>query len=155
MDKVVFTCYEDFLPYLGKEIGTSEPLKIEQDRINLFADATLDHQWIHVDTEKAKQESPFGQTIAHGYLTVSLMPYLWNEIVDVQNTERQINYGMDKMKFSQPVISGQSIYLKASLAEIANLRGAVKTTIKFTLIVKETEKKTLEGQATFIYYFKK
>lgn len=155
MEKVIFTCYEDFLPYVGKEIGTSEPLKIEQERINTFADATLDHQWIHVDCEKAKQESPFGQTIAHGYLTVSLMPYLWNQIVDVQNTERQINYGMEKMKFAQPVLSGQSIYLKASLVEVANLRGAIKTSIHFQLIINETGKKTLEGTSTFIYYFKK
>ena len=155
MSKVIIESYEDFLPFLGKEIGCSDTLVVDQERINLFADATLDHQWIHVDEEKAKAESPFGQTIAHGYLTMSLLPYFWNQIVDVRNLERQMNYGMDKMKFAQPVLTGQSIYMKTELAEISNLRGAIKTTIKFTIFVKETGKKTLEGLATFIYYFKK
>ena len=86
---------------------------------------------------------------------MSLLPYFCNQIVDVRNLERQMNYGMDKMKFAQPVLTGQSIYMKTELAEISNLRGAIKTTIKFTIIVKETGKKTLEGLATFIYYFKK
>lgn len=155
MEKVIIESYEDFLPFVGKEIGVSDYLVVDQDRINLFADATLDHQWIHVDTEKAKTESPFGQTIAHGYLTMSLLPYFWNQIVDVRNLERQMNYGMDKMKFAQPVLSGQSVRMTTKLEEIQNLRGAIKTTIKFTIEVKETGKKTLEGLATFIYYFKK
>lgn len=155
MDKVIISCYEDFLPYLGKEIGTSDYIQIDQERINLFADATLDHQWIHVDVEKAKAESPFGQTIAHGYLTMSLLPAMWNQIIEVRNLERQMNYGMDKMKFAQPVLSGQSVRMVTHLHEIANLRGAIKTTIKFSIEVKETGKKTLEGLATFIYYFKK
>ena len=155
MEKVIISSYEDFLPYVGKEIGVSDYLVVDQDRINLFADATLDHQWIHVDTEKAKTESPFGQTIAHGYLTMSLLPYFWNQIVDVRNLERQMNYGMDKMKFAQPVLSGQSVRMTTKLEEIQNLRGAIKTTIKFTIEVKETGKKALEGLATFIYYFKK
>ena len=155
MEKVIIESYEDFLPFVGKEIGVSDYLVVDQERINMFADATLDHQWIHVDTEKAKVESPFGQTIAHGYLTMSLLPYFWNQIVDVRNLERQMNYGMDKMKFAQPVLSGQSVRMSTKLEEIQNLRGAIKTTIKFTIEVKETGKKTLEGLATFIYYFKK
>ena len=154
MEKVIIESYEDFLPFVGKEIGVSDYLVVDQERINMFADATLDHQWIHVDTEKAKVESPFGQTIAHGYLTMSLLPYFWNQIVDVRNLERQMNYGMDKMKFAQPVLSGQSVRMTTKLEEIQNLRGAIKTTIKFTIEVKETGKKTLEGLATFIYYFK-
>ena len=154
MPKVIIESYEDFQQYLGKEIGKSEWIKIDQKRINMFADATLDHQWIHVDTEKAVKESPFGQTIAHGYLTVSLIPVMWNEIVEVHNLERQMNYGMDKMKFSQPVLSGQSVRLVTKLEEIANLRGAIKTSIKFTVEIQETGKKAVEGVATFIYYFK-
>ncbi len=154
MPKVIIESYEDFQQYLGKEIGKSEWIKIDQERINMFADATLDHQWIHVDTEKAAKESPFGQTIAHGYLTVSLIPVMWNEIVEVHNLERQMNYGMDKMKFSQPVLSGQSVRLVTKLEEIANLRGAIKTSIKFTVEIQETGKKAVEGVATFIYYFK-
>ncbi len=155
MSKVIIESYEDFLPYVGKEIGASDYVLVDQDRINLFADATLDHQWIHVDIERAKAESPFGQTIAHGYLTLSLLPVLWDQIIEVRNLERMMNYGMDKMKFAQPVLSGQSVRMITKLEEIQNLRGAIKTTIKFTIEVKETGKKTLEGLATFIYYFKK
>ena len=154
MDKLIINSYEDFEQYVGKELGASGYVQLTQERINLFADATLDHQWIHVDTEKAKAESPFGTTIAHGYLTMSMLPYLWDQIVEVNNLERMMNYVMDKMKFAQPVLSGQHVRMVTRLQELANLRGAVKTTIKFTIEVQETGKKALEGLATFIYYFR-
>ena len=154
MDKLIINSYEDFEQYVGKELGASGYVQLTQERINLFADATLDHQWIHVDTEKAKAESPFGTTIAHGYLTMSMLPYLWDQIVEVNNLERMMNYGMDKMKFAQTVLSGQHVRMVTRLQELANLRGAVKTTIKFTIEVQETGKKALEGLATFIYYFR-
>ena len=154
MDKLIINSYEDFEQYVGKELGASGYVQLTQERINLFAYATLDHQWIHVDTEKAKAESPFGTTIAHGYLTMSMLPYLWDQIVEVNNLERMMNYGMDKMKFAQPVLSGQHVRMVTRLQELANLRGAVKTTIKFTIEVQETGKKALEGLATFIYYFR-
>jgi len=147
--------YEDFEKYIGQELGCSEYIHVTQERINQFADATIDHQWIHVDEERAKRESPFGQTIAHGYLTLSLLPVMWNQIVCVGNLERQMNYGMDKMKFAQPVLSGQHVCMHAKLEELLNLRGAIKTTIKITIEIQETGKKALEGLATFIYYFKK
>ncbi len=155
MDKIIINSFEDFQQYEGKDLGASDYIEVPQERINLFADATLDHQWIHVDTEKAKTESPFGQTIAHGYLTLSLLPVMWDQIIEVNNLERMMNYGMDKMKFAQPVLSGQSVRLVTKLQELQNLRGAIKTTIKFHIEVKETGKKALEGLATFIYYFKK
>ena len=154
MAKVVINCYEDFEQLLGKEIGVSEYLEVDQPRINLFADATLDHQWIHVDEERCKTESPFGQTIAHGYLTLSLVPVLWGQIIEVHNLERMMNYGMDRLKFAQPVLSGQSVRMTAKLEDIQNLRGAIKTTVRITLDIKETGKKALEGLATFVYYFK-
>lgn len=155
MGKLVVNSFEEFQQYVGQELGVSDCIEIPQERINLFADATLDHQWIHVDTEKAKAESPFGQTIAHGYLTLSMLPVMWEQIIEVNNLERMMNYGMDKLKFQQPVLSGQSIYMSAKLEELQNLRGAIKTTVKITIFVKETNKKALEGLATFIYYFKK
>jgi acyl dehydratase len=155
MDKVIINCYEDFEKYLGKEIGTSEYLLVDQERINLFADATLDHQWIHVDEERCRQESPFGQTIAHGYLTLSLLPYLWDQIIQVNNLERLVNYGMDKMKFGQPVLSGQSVRLNTQLEALANLRGAIRMSMRFKIEIKETGKTALEGVSTFVYYFKK
>ena len=99
MEKLVINSYEEFESYLGKDLGTSEWLEIDQDRINKFADATLDHQWIHVDVERAKEESPFKSTIAHGYLTLSILPYLWAQIIQVNNISMLVNYGMDKMRF--------------------------------------------------------
>ncbi len=155
MERLVIGSFKDFQQHLGKELGKSDYIEVPQERIDLFADATLDHQWIHVDTERAKAESPFGQTIAHGYLTLSLLPVMWEQIVDVRNLERMMNYGMDRMRFSQPVLSGQSVRLVASLEDIQNLRGAVKTAVKFHIEIKETGKKALEGVATFVYYFRK
>ena len=81
MEKLIVNSYEDFASHLGEVLGTSEWLQIDQDRINMFADATLDHQWIHVDVERAKTESPYKSTIAHGYLTLSVIPYLWDQII--------------------------------------------------------------------------
>ena len=82
--------YEEFEKYLGQELGKSEWLEVDQDRINAFADATLDHQWIHVDPEKAKN-GPFGQTIVHGYLTLSLLPYMWEQIIKVNNLKMMVS----------------------------------------------------------------
>lgn len=147
--------YEEFASYEGKELGVSEWVLISQERINQFADATDDHQWIHVDVEKCKAESPFGQTIAHGYLTLSMIPLMWNQIIEVNNLERMMNYGIKDMRLGQPVLSGQSVRMKVSLDEIQNLRGAIKTNVKFVIKIQETGKKAVEGIATFIYYFNK
>ena len=152
MEKLVINSYEDFASHLGQVLGTSDWLEVTQERINMFADATLDHQWIHVDTERAK-EGPFGQTIVHGYLTLSLLPYLWEQIIEVNNLKMMVNYGMDKMKFGQAVKSGESIRLVADLASIANLRGTVKAEIKFRIEIKDQRKPALEGNALFLYYF--
>ena len=153
MSKVVINNYEEFAAMLGKNIGVSDYVELTQERINLFADATLDHQWIHVNPEKAAVESPFKTTIAHGYLTLSMLPYLWNQIIAVNNLKMMVNYGMDKMKFGQAVKSGESIRLVADLLSIANLRGTVKAEIKFAIEIKDQKKKALEGVATFLYYF--
>lgn len=154
MSKVIINNYEDFAALLGKNIGVSDYVELPQERINLFADATLDHQWIHVDTERAAVESPFKTTIAHGYLTLSMLPYLWNQIIEVNNLKMMVNYGMDKMKFGQAVKSGESIRLVADLFSIVNLRGTIKAEIKFSIEIKDQKKKALEGIATFLYYFK-
>ena len=149
---ITINSYEEFAALKGKEIGTSEWLKVNQERINQFADATLDHQWIHVDAERAK-EGPFGQTIVHGYLTLSLLPHMWGEIITVNNIKMMVNYGMDKMKFGQAVLSGSSLRLVASLHDIQNLRGICKAEVKFKIEIKDQRKPALEGIATFLYYF--
>ena len=138
MDKVIINSYEEFEKLVGQQIGVSDWLEIPQERINQFADATLDHQWIHVDVEKAKAESPFKSTIAHGYLTLSLLPYLWNQIIEVNNLKMMVNYGMDKMRFGQAVLVGQSVRLTAHLQSLVNLRGVAKAEIKFSIDIKDT-----------------
>jgi len=153
MKKTVINNYEEFAALLGKNIGVSDYVELTQERICQFADATLDRQWIHVDPERAKVESPFKTTIAHGYLTLSMLPYLWNQIVEVNNLKMMVNYGMDKMRFGQAVKSGESIRLVADLQSIANLRGTIKAEIKFSIDIKDQKKKALEGVATFLYYF--
>lgn len=153
MGKLIVNSYDEFASHLGEVIGTSEWLEVSQERINLFADATLDHQWIHVDPERAKVESPYKSTIAHGYLTLSLLPHLWQELIQVNNVKMLVNYGMDQMKFGQPVLAGQRVRLTASLHDINNIRGICKAQIKFKLEIENQKKQALEGLATFLYYF--
>ena len=153
MEKLIINSYEEFASHLGEQLGVSDWLEVTQDRINLFADATLDHQWIHVDVEKAKNESQYKSTIAHGYLTLSLLPHLWEQIIEVNNIKMLVNYGMDKMRFGQPVITGSRVRLVTTLASIANLRGTCKTEIAFKIEIEGERKPALEGVATFLYFF--
>lgn len=153
MDKLVINNYEEFAAKLGQNLGVSDWVEIDQERINQFADATSDHQWIHIDKERAAVESPYKSTIAHGYLTLSMLPYMWNQIIDVKNLKMMVNYGMDKMKFGQAVLSGKSVRLVADLYSIENLRGVTKAQIKFSIEIKDSPKKALTGIATFLYYF--
>lgn len=154
MEKLIINSYDEFAAYLGKDLGSSEWLLLDQERINLFADATLDHQWIHVDVDRAKVESPYKSTIAHGYLTLSVLPYLWDQIIQVNNITMLVNYGMDKMRFGQPVISGSRVRLVTKLHNIQNLRGICKTEIEFKIEIENQRKPALEGIASFLYYFK-
>ncbi len=153
MKKLIISSYEDFATYKGKELGSSDWLEVPQERINLFAEATLDKQWIHTDPVRAAKESPFGCTIVHGYLTLSLLPYLWGQIVEVRNLKMMVNYGMDKMKFGQAVKSGQKLRLTAWLEDIQDLRGTCKTQVKFQIDIEGERKPALSGVATFLYYF--
>ena len=153
MEKLIINSYDEFEKYVGQELGVSDYVALDQERSNLFADATLEHQWIHVDAEKAAVESPFKSTIAHGYLTLSMLPYMWNQIIEVNNLKMMINYGMDKMKFGQAVLSGQRIRLRASLQTLQNLRGTTKAEIKIKIEIEGEKKAALEGIAIFLYYF--
>lgn len=155
MEKLVINSFDEFATYQGKELGKSDWLTVDQDRINKFADATLDHQWIHVDVERARAESPYKSTIAHGYLTLSLLPYLWGQIIEVNNIDMLVNYGMDKMRFGQAVVTGSRVRLVAKLHSIENLRGIAKTEIDFAIEIEGQRKPALKGIASFLYYFKK
>ena len=149
MSKLVVNSYDEFAAFEGKELGASDWLLIDQERINLFADATLDHQWIHVDADRAKKESPYQSTIAHGYLTLSLLPYLWSQIIEVNNIKMLVNYGMDKMRFGQAVVTGSRVRMVTKLHAISNLRGICKTEINFKIEIEGQRKPALEGIATF------
>jgi len=153
MDKVVIKSFNELNELKGEILGVSEYYQITQEQINLFADATNDHQWIHVDVERAKKESPFGDTIAHGYLTVSLLPHLWEQIVDVQNLKLQVNYGIEKLKFNQPVKVNSKVRLVAKVDEVLNLRGVTKATIGVKLEIEGNRKPAYEGQVVFLYHF--
>ena len=153
MSKLTINSYAEFESHLGEELGVSDWLEVNQDRINLFADATLDHQWIHVDVARAQEESPYKSTIAHGYLTLSLLPYMWDQIIEVNNIKMLVNYGMDQMRFGQPVVTGSRIRLVTTLHNIQNLRGICKAEIKFKIEIEGERKPALEGIAAFLYYF--
>lgn len=150
---VIINNYEEYATHLGSVIGESQWHKIDQEQINKFADATLDHQWIHVDEEKAKNEGPFKSTIAHGYLTLSLIPYLWKQIADVRNLKMEINYGIEDIKFAQPVLVNDEVQLKAKLNSIVNLRGVTKVIIGATLSIKNQTKPAYTGNVIFLYHF--
>ncbi len=147
--------YEQLESLTGQELGVSEYFTISQEQINRFADVTLDRQWIHVDEERAKAESPFKSTIVHGYLTVSMLPYLWAQIMEVHNLKMQVNYGIEKLKFNQPVLSGGAVRLRARLLSVNNLRGIIKANIGVTMEIKDNPKPAFEGTVIFVYHFNK
>ena len=150
---VIIRSHEEFEAYVGKELGVSSWHKITQQQINNFADATLDHQWIHIDPEKAKRESPFKKTIAHGYLTLSLIPYFWKQVADVQNLKMEVNYGLEQLKFGQAVLVDNEVRCRVSLRSIINLRGVTKATLSIELEIKDQQKNAFTGDALFLYHF--
>ncbi|MBN1988553.1 MAG: MaoC family dehydratase [Bacteroidales bacterium] len=153
MTKVVIKSFAELEKLIGSELGVSDYHQFTQDQINLFADATIDHQWIHVDEEKAKAESPFGNTIAHGYLTLSILPHLWNQIVDVQNLKLQVNYGIEKLRFNQAVIVNNRVRLRAKVINAVNLRGVCRANIGVTLEIEGGKKPAYDGEIVFLYHF--
>jgi acyl dehydratase len=153
MGKAIINNYEEFESYLGKEIGTTEYIQITQEQIDKFADATLDFQWIHTNPERAATESPFKSTIAHGYLTLSMLTYLWFSIVDVRNVKMIVNYGIEKLRFQQPVLVNDKIRAIVSLEDIRNLRGIAKITVKIILEIEGQKKPAYDTLVTFLYHF--
>lgn len=152
-DMITIKNYNEFEAFLGKEFGVSAYHKITQEQIMKFADATLDHQWIHTDSERAEREGPFKATIAHGYLTLSLIPYLWKQIADIQNLKMEINYGIENLRFGQAVIVNSEVRLKAKLVSIVNLRGVTKACIGVEMEIKDQQKPAFAGHVVFLYHF--
>jgi len=154
MSKLLIKSHKEFEQYVGMELGVSEYLTITQEQINKFAEATIDHQWIHTDPERAKTESPFKNTIAHGYLNISVLPYLWEQIVKVENVKMMVNYGIEKLRFNQPVLVNSKVRLNAKLVSLANLRGVSKALIKVSLEIEGSRKSAFDAEIVFLYHFK-
>jgi acyl dehydratase len=153
MSLVIIGSFSDFEQYKGQELGASDFFKITQFQINGFADATHDHQWIHTDPERAKAQGAFGNTIAHGYLTLSIVPYLWDQIVEVRNLKMMINYGIESLRFANPVLVESEVRLVATLKNVANLRGTVKAEVEVKLEIKGQKKPAFAGVLIFLYHF--
>ena len=134
-------------------MGVSAYHTVTQQQINQFAAATLDHQWIHTDPARAQTESPFTTTIAHGYLTVALLPYLWQQIAAIENLKMQVNYEIEQLRFNQAVTVNSQVRLRASLLSVANLRGIGKARLQVALEILDAKKPAYTGVITFLYHF--
>ena len=126
MTRLIFRSADDVKAYEGREVGVSDWILVDQDRINRFADATEDHQWIHVDVERAKRELPIGTTIAHGYLLISLMPKLLDTFVEFQCLKRVINYGLNDVRFKNMVPAGKRVRMRGKLKSARQRAGGLQ-----------------------------
>ena len=153
MSKLIINSFSDFEQYIGKELGISDYITITQEQINKFAQATLDFQWIHMDAERAKKESPYKTTIAHGYLNLSVLPYLWDQIIEVNNIKMLVNYGIEKLRFNQPVLVDSEVRVRAKLASLINLRGIAKAEVNVSLEIKDNKKTAFDATVIFLYHF--
>jgi acyl dehydratase len=136
----------DLAQYLGKEIGVSDWFTVDQEIIDKFADATGDHQWIHVDVERAKREMPGGKTIAHGYLTLSLVPRLAQTIYCVKKRSRGLNYGSNRIRFTGQVPAGSRIRLRQKIKAVDPVEGGVRITSESTVEVEGSERPALVAE---------
>jgi acyl dehydratase len=142
----------DMKAYIGKTVGTSEWVLVDQPMIDAFAHATGDHQWIHVDVERAATEMPGGETIAHGYLTLSLLPRLWATIYRVRKTSREINYGSNKVRFTAPVPAGSRVRLHQVLKGVEDIKGGVRMTFESTVEIEGGDKPALVAEALVLAF---
>src|SRR3954451_21690630 len=127
-----FTTFDEIEAAAGEEIGTTDWVEIDQERVNAFADATGDHQWIHVDVEKAK-EGPFGGTIAHGYLTLSLVPWLGSQGFSLETPGAKLNYGVNKVRFPNPVRVGRRVRAKVAINGVADVPAGKQLTVGYVV----------------------
>jgi acyl dehydratase len=126
MARVAFGNLEELAAKVGQEVVVSDWLEVTQERINQFADATGDHQWIHVDVERARRESPFGTTIAHGFLTLSLLSHFLNNSLEFGNSKMGVNYGCNRLRFTAPVKAGSRLRARFKLKEFQRIEGGVQ-----------------------------
>ncbi len=144
--------YADALSLTGTDLGFSEWLEVTQDRVNLFADAVDDHQWIHVDPERAAAESPFGGPIAHGFLSLSLATKFWTELFELEGVTTKVNYGLDKVRFVSPVQVGARVRMNAVIAEVTEIPGGFQFTVDQTVEIEGGSKPALVARGLYRFY---
>ena len=153
MSKTITHNIDEFIERKGTELGVSEWFEVSQEVINNFADATRDHQWIHVDADKAKTDSPYGSTIAHGYPTLPLLPSFLDEIIEVRNLKQLVTYGIRDFTFKNAVKAGSRLCMRASIKSAKDLGTICQVTITCTFEVEGLDEPVAEGNIIFLYYF--
>ena len=148
----VFSGIEEAKEYVGKEIGISPWYDVTQERINAFADATGDHQWIHVDIERAERESPFGGPVAHGYFTLSLAPKMMWEVYKMEGVKMGVNYGVNKVRFPAPVPAGSRIRMHLELKELQDIAGGAQAVMLLTFEREGHEKPVCVAESVSRWY---
>lgn len=150
MSTVVETI-DDLRPLVGADLGLSEWILIDQERIDAFAEVGNDPQWIHVDVERAKS-GPFGTTVAHGYLTLSLLTPMWADILDIKNVGAKINYGLDRVRFVRPVPVGSRIRTRATLTSVEDVEGGVQVHVSAVVERDGSDKPVCVADPIFRFY---
>jgi acyl dehydratase len=143
--------FDKLLTMTGADLGATDWLEITQDRVNLFADATDDHQWIHVDPERAK-DGPFGAPIAHGFLTLSLLIPFWGELFDVEGVTTKVNYGLDRVRFTSPVKVGSKVRMVGQLAEVTEVKGGAQIKVNATIEIEGQERPAVVAEFLARFY---
>jgi acyl dehydratase len=145
----VFTTFDELKAASGETIGTGDWVEITQERVDQFAEATGDHQWIHVDVEKAK-EGPFGGTIAHGYLTLSLVPWLGESIFAIDTPGAKLNYGVNKVRFPNPVLVGKRIRLTVGIGDVTEIPSGYQVALKYTAEIEGEAKPAMIAETVVL-----
>ncbi|WP_413756473.1 MaoC family dehydratase [Streptomyces sp. MMBL 11-3] len=148
----IFTSAEELKAAVGEQLGYSDWVEIDQKRIDLFADATGDHQWIHVDAPRAAA-GPFGTTIAHGYLTLSLLPLFGPQLLTVEGVKMGVNYGTNKVRFPSPVPVGSRLRATARITDVVEVAGGLQVSVGFTVEREGGEKPACVAESVSRYYF--
>lgn len=143
--------FDTLLTLSGRDLGVTDYREITQQQVNLFADATDDHQWIHVDPERAK-DGPFGAPIAHGFLTLSLIIPFWGELFDVDGVTTKVNYGLDKVRFTSPVKVGSKVRMKGEIAEVTEVKGGAQIKVNATIEIEGQERPAVVAEFLARFY---